>query len=87
MKYNLTKDFHPPLFTELQNAFDDEASLVFPHFSNYPENFRISLSQKMSRRSEDVVCAEEIHDLLDSFSKNSYKVRGDPRVSMASIKL
>ena len=39
----------------------------------------------MSRHSEDVVCAEEIHDLLDSFSKNSYKVRGDPRVSMASI--
>ena len=34
----------------------------------------------MSRHSDEVVKAEEIHDLLDSFSKNSYRVKGDPRV-------
>lgn len=34
----------------------------------------------MSRYSEDAVKPEEIHDLLDGFSKSSYKVKGDPRV-------
>lgn len=33
----------------------------------------------MSRHADEAVKAEEIHDLLDSFSKNSYRVKGDPR--------
>ena len=73
-----------PLFTELEKRMTMRRCKIVK-FYHWLAILRRLAPLKMSRSSEDAVRAEEIHDLLEIFSKSSYKAKGDPRVRNGQV--